>query len=297
MNILGTVWNSLLIQPLANGLALFYNLLGGNLGLAIVVYSLVLRIVVNPLTKPYMESMKKMRSHQDELNKLKLKYKDNKQKQMQAQADFYKQKGINPGAGCLPYLLQFVILIAFFRLFMDVLGAENIVEKFNTLLYPVLHFDPQTTINTKFLYLDLTKPDVFNIPGIPFPIPGPLLILAAIVQFVSAKITQPHISLERKVAEKTAEKSDDFQTAMQSSMIYTFPLITLVVGVNFPSGLALYWLMFSLFQTYQQYRASGWGGLTPWLARAGLIQLPTDKQSNGKKSKKRGRGRLSQENN
>lgn len=295
MNIFGTLWTSLFIQPLANGLVFFYQLLGGNLGLAIIVFSVVLRIILTPLTRPYMESMKKMKSYQEELNKLKLKHKGDKAKQMQAQADFYKEKGINPGAGCLPYLLQIVILLAFFRLFMNVLGADNIVEQFNTLLYQPLHFAPDATINTQFLYLDLTKPDVFNIQGLPFPIPGPLLIIAAVVQLLSAKITQPYIKAERKAVEKTPQKDDDFATAMQSSMIYTFPLITLLAGVNFPSGLAVYWLMFSIFQIYQQYRSTGWGGLTPWLARAGLVQLPSE--DHGKKHKQRGGNRNSKKTN
>jgi YidC/Oxa1 family membrane protein insertase len=292
MNIFGTLWTAIFIQPLANGLIFFYRLLGGNLGLAIIVFSIVLRLILTPLTRPYMNSMKKMKDHQGELNKLKEKHKGDKAKQMQAQADFYREKGINPGAGCLPYLLQIVILLAFFRLFMNVLGAENIVEQFNTLLYEPLHFAADATINTRFLYLDLTKPDVFNVAGLPFPLPGPLLILSAAIQFLSAKITQPYIQAERKAAEKTPQKDDDFATAMQSSMIYTFPLITLVAGVSFPSGLAIYWLMFSLFQMYQQYRSSGWGGLTPWLVKAGLIQLPSE---HGRKHKQRGSNRNSKD--
>ena len=61
--------------------------------------------------------------------------------------------------------------------------------------------------------------------------------------------------------------------AMQSSMIYTFPAMTILFGIKFPSGLALYWLLFSVFQMYQQYKSSGWGGLAPFVKRLGLIQL------------------------
>jgi len=300
MNIFGVLWTTVLMQPLANGLALFYKLLGGNLGLAIIGFSLFLRLILIPLTRPYMESMKKIRNHQEELNKLKEKHKGDKQKQMQVQAEFYKQKGINPGAGCLPYLFQIIILLAFFRLFMNVLGAENIAEQFNTLLYAPLRFVEGTVINTHFLYLDLAKPDVFNIAGLPFPLPGPMLLLAAAIQFVSAKITQPYIAIQRKMAEKTPKKDDDFQTAMQSSMVYTFPLITLIAGISFPSGLALYWLMFSLFQTYQQYTSTGWGALTPWIARLGLVQLPSEENVTNKKQrgkKQRGGNGTSKKNN
>jgi membrane protein insertase Oxa1/YidC/SpoIIIJ len=100
-----------------------------------------------------------------------------------------------------------------------------------------------------------------------------------LVQFLSAKITAPYVEVEKKIAKKTPEKSDDFQTSFQSSMIYTMPFMTILFGMRFPSGLALYWLLFSAFQAWQQYRASGWGGATPWLARAGLLKLP---DNNGK---------------
>jgi len=65
------IFEVLLLQPLANGLVLSYRLLGGNMGLAIIAFSLFLRFALNPLTKPYMESMKKMKDYQKELNKLK----------------------------------------------------------------------------------------------------------------------------------------------------------------------------------------------------------------------------------
>ncbi len=265
------IFQILLTQPLANGLALSYQLLGQNMGIAIIFFSVFLRFILTPLTRPYMDSMKKMKSYQKDLNKLKNKHKGDKKKYMQAQADFYKDKGINPSAGCLPYLLQIVVLIAFFNVFSRVLGpGGDIVSKFNALLYEPLKFASDANINTRFLYLDITKPD--TITGIlPFALPGPFLILAALVQFISAKISAPYIEVEEKIAQKTKTESDDMQVAMQKSMVYTFPLITLLVGINFASGLVLYWFIFSAFQAYQQYRSSGWGGLTPWLKKAGLI--------------------------
>ena len=262
------IFNVLLTQPLANGLIIFYQILGQNLGLAIIGFSIFLRLALSPLTKPYMDSMKKMRSFQDDINKLKRRHKGDRQKLAQAQADFYKEKGINPTAGCLPYILQIVILISFFNLFRVVLvGNGEMVLKFNELLYEPLRFTADAVINTNFLWLDLTTPDVLNIEGIPFPVPGLLLILASVFQLLSAKITQPYIEGEKKAAEQTKEMGDDVQVAMQSSMVYTFPIITLLVGLNFPAGLALYWLVFSAYQAFSQYRASGWGGATPWVKK------------------------------
>ena len=270
----------LLVQPLANGLALFYRLLGGNLGLAIMAFSLALRVLLTPLTKPYMDSMKKMKEFGPQLTKLKEKHKGDKQKQMKAQADFYKEKGINPGAGCLPYLLQIVILIALFNVFNKVLvGGGDIVARFNNLLYEPLKFAADAVINTHFLYLDLVKPDTFKIEGIPFALPGLFLFLSAFFQFLSAKMAAPYVEVEKKIAKKTQGTTDDMATAMQSSAIYTFPLMTLFIGVRFASGLALYWLLFSLYQMVQQYRSAGWGGLTPWIRKLNLVQF---KHENGR---------------
>lgn len=266
MNIF-SIFTVLITQPLANGLVLTYNIFGQNLGIAIIVFSTLLRFVLNPLTKPYMNSMKKIRQFQPELEKLKKRHKDDKVKLAQAQADFYKDKGINPSAGCLPYLLQIVILITFFNLFNRVLKPDiNIAEQFNQYLYEPLKFASDAQININFLGLNLTKPNSHQI-GLPFAFPGVLLFLAAISQFLSAKITQPYIEQEEEVAKATPDKSDDFAAMFQTQAIYIFPMMTLFIGLSFPSGLALYWLVFSILQMYQQYTTSGWGGLTPYVKK------------------------------
>ena len=265
------MFTTLLKKPLANGLILFYNLLGQNLGLAIIVFSIFLRVILNPLTKPYMNSMKKMKDAGPQLEKLKKKYKNDPQKLMKAQSDFYKQKGINPGAGCLPYIFQIMILIAFFNVFTTVLvGNGEVVQKLNELLYAPLKLVQGGSLNTKFLYLNLTSPDTFVFFGLT--LPGPLLIMSAIAQLVSTQIMQPVTEASKKLAKKTLDKTDDMATSMQQSMIYMFPLMTLFIGLKFASGLVLYWLTFSLLQAFQQYKSYGWGGLTPWLKRFGLLK-------------------------
>jgi len=82
----------------------------------------------------------------------------------------------------------------------------------------------------------------------------------------------PYVKKEEKIVKKTPQKADDFQVAMQKSMTYTFPLFTLLIGMQFASGLALYWLVFSATQAWQQVRTQGWGELTPWIKRLNLIK-------------------------
>lgn len=262
------IFRTIFTEPLANGLLIFYRITGGNMGVAIITFSVFLRFVLAPLTKPYMDSMKKMKSYAKDIQKLKEKHKDDKTKLAKAQADFYKEKGINPSSGCIPYFIQILILIFLFRVFTLVFkGDGSVADHFNVLLYEPLKFAPGESVNLKFLYLDITKPDTLNqflgLSNFNLPIPGVFLLLASLFQFISAKMSAPYIEAEKKVAKKTKEKSDDFQVAMQSSMVYTFPLMTILIGVSFPSSLALYWLSFSAFQIWQQYRASGWGGAAP----------------------------------
>lgn len=267
------MFKTILIQPLANGLIIFYKYLGGNMGVSIIMFSLFLRFILNPLTKPYLESAKKMKEVASLVEKLKKKYKNDKIKLAQAQSELYKQKGINPGAGCLPYILQIVVLIAFFNVFTNTLyPGKDTLQEFNKLLYPPLQFQSGDVINTKFLYLDIKTPDVFKISGFPISLPGPILILATILQVLSAQIMLPYEKIEEKIAKKTKSEGDDMQVAMQKSMTYTFPIFTLIFGMNFPSGLAIYWTVFSAFQLWQQYKTSGWGGLTPWLQRLNLVK-------------------------
>lgn len=272
------IFNIILIQPLANGLILFYKVLGQNMGIAIIAFSLFLRFILNPLTKPYMASMKKIKDAEPQLSKLKEKYKGDKQGLMKAQADFYKEKGINPGAGCLPYLLQIVVLIALFNVFTKVLvsGPES-MNTLNTYLYQPLKFAEGTTISSNFLYLDITKPDKFVIPGLPFPLPGPILLLAALLQLASSVMMMPRVTAEQKLAKKTSGKEDDLQASMQKSTMYTFPLFTIIFGMSFSSGLALYWAVFSAFQVWQQFQTSGWGGLSPFIEKIGLLKSEAKK--------------------
>lgn len=276
---MGNIFTILLVQPLTNGLILFYNILGGNLGFAILVFSVVLIFALRPLTKPYMDSMKRIKDLQPQINKLKAKFGTDKIKFSQAQAELYKQNKINPSAGCLPYILQFVILIALFNVFTTVLsGNGDTITKLNERLYQPLKFSQNTTLNTKFLYMDISKPDIFKVQGISFALPGLFLILAALAQFLSVKITTPYIEAEKKVALKTKNDTDDMQVAMQQSMTYTMPLMTLFFGMKFPSGLALYWLVFSLVNVWQQVKSSGWGSLTPFIRKLNLIKSSSNEK-------------------
>lgn len=260
------LWNLLLYQPLVNALIFLYQILFHNFGLAIIILTTLIRVVLIPLTVPSMRTANKMRELAPQLAKLKKKYEKDKQKFAQAQLALYRQHGANPAAGCLPQIIQLIILIALYQAFIKVLQSDGeIIQKLNQILYPSLQLQSETVINTQFFYLNLTRPDIFHLPGFSFPLPGLFLVSAALIQFLSSKMMQPAVSASQKEAAKTATKTDDMATAMQSQMLYLFPLMTILIGFSFPSGLTLYWFIFSLFTAIQQYFVSGWGGLQPWI--------------------------------
>ena len=263
------LWQLLFYKPLVNALVFLYSIFG-NFGLAIIVLTLLIRVILIPLTLPSLRAAQKMKELAPELEKLKQKYAGDKQKFAKAQMELYKRHGANPAAGCLPQIIQLIILIALYQAFIQVLKVDgDLVSRLNELLIRSLKLAEGTVFNTHFLYLNLSNPDVFRIPGIPFPLPGLFLILSAAAQFLSSKMMQPVVAASQKAAKKTPEKSDDVATTVQSQMLYLFPLMTIFIGFSFPSGLVLYWFVFSAFAIVQQYFISGWGGLSPWIAKLG----------------------------
>ena len=261
------LWHLLLYQPLVNALIFLYQFFN-NFGLSIIVLTLGIRLLLHPLTRSSMKATTRMRELSPELEKLKKKYGKDKQAYAKAQMDLYKQHGANPAAGCLPQIVQIIVLIALYQAFIQVLRVDgDVIQKLNEVLYPSLQLPAETVINTQFLYLDLGKPDVFSISGIPIPLPGFFLIAAAVAQFISSKMMTPALTAAQKEAAKTPGKADDMATSMQSQMTYLFPLMTILIGYSFPSGLILYWLTFSVLMVVQQYFIGGWGGLEPWLRK------------------------------
>jgi len=254
------IWFTLLYQPLVNALILFYQVLGGNLALAIIGMTLVLRAAMIPLTAPSLKTAQKMKELAPELEKLKAQYKHDKTEFAKAQLALYQKHGANPAAGCLPQIIQIVILIALFQAFSQVLRSNgDTIAKLNEILYPFLKLAEGHIINFKFLYLDLTKPDMISLPFkigldklVIDKIPGIFLLGSAGAQFVSSKMMMPMVKKEEKIARKTPEKTDDMVTAMQEQMLYLMPVMTLIIGFTFPSGLVLYWLTFSVFMLVQQ---------------------------------------------
>lgn len=236
-----------LIQKLIYGpiaaLLLFFGNLTGSLGLAIIGMTIIIRLLLIPLTLPSMKMQVKMRDLQPEIDKLKKQYKGDKVGLQQAQMELFKQHQVNPASGCLPLIVQFGVLIILYRVLTDYLqsGIDG--------------------LSTQFLWLDLTQPD----PTYIFPLVAGLTQLLLSLMILPAADT----SAEKTLATATPSKKDDKQAddmgamaaTMQKQMVFMMPLMTVIIALRFPSGLTLYWIATTIFSLVQQYYVSGWGAL------------------------------------
>ena len=260
------LWNLLLFHPLLNALIGLARITG-DLGWSIILLTIGLRVVMTPLIIPSLKASKKMQDLAPDLAELKTKFKGDKQGLVTAQAELYKKHGLNPAAGCLPQIVQILVLIALFNAFNTVLkpNGQSLVEHLNPILYAVNKLPSDFNLSTLFYGMELTKPDLIHIPGLPIPLPGLFVLASALIQFASSKMMMPEAKTAIQGAGTTPGDSDDVMAATQTQMLYMFPLMTIFFGYQFQFGLVLYWLIFSAVSMVQQYMASGWGGLTPWI--------------------------------
>ena len=226
MGIITTIFNQFLYQPLFNLLVFFYNVIPGHdFGVAIILITLLIRIVLFPVSKKGVKSQKALSELQPKIKELQKKHK-NKEEQAQQMMKLYKEHKVNPVSGCLPLLIQFPILIALYRALIDILKNSN---NLSSILYPFVK-NPGT-LNTFFLgVIDLAVPSIF------------LAVLTGVFQFIQSKMTL-----------KTSPKSQgegqkiNIQKTMSTQMIYFMPLIIVFISLKLPAGLPLYWAFSTLF--------------------------------------------------
>lgn len=236
----------ILIQPLFNGLILLYQYLPvHNLGMAIIAFSIIIRVLLYPLTLKSIKSQKNLSELQPKIQEIQSKYKGNKEKQSRATMELYKKEKMNPFGGCLPLLIQLPILFAIYRLIYKITQEGFQPEQY---LYSFVHFSGQ--INTNFLgIINLAQPCTIEIDHIVHYLwPNIILaILVGITQFFQTKMVTP-----KTPPSKTKGQMTQFSNMFQKQMLYFFPVITVFILWRFPAALALYWIVTSLFSIFQQ---------------------------------------------
>ena len=218
-----------IIRPIAEYILLplfqFINSFIPNYGIVLIIFSIIIKIVVYPLTKSSYQSMKKMQALQPKIAELKEKLKDDPQKMNKETMKLYSTYGINPAGGCLPMLLQMPIFVALWGMFQSSIELRQ---------QPFVGW-----------IKDLSQPDVIFHLGTKLPLVGiqeisGLALLMGITTFVQQKMT--------------------IKDPKQQALIYMMPIMLTLLFMSFPSGLNLYYFMFNVLSIAQQYYINHQGG-------------------------------------
>jgi YidC/Oxa1 family membrane protein insertase len=246
--------------------------LTGNVLIAIVLLTLIIRLVTIKLSARQLASQQRMQRLQPELKtlqkELQHRYKGDRQAIYQAQQEFYRERGVSPMGGCLPSLLQMGMLIPMYsviRIGLTNFNPSAMLSVFGVKLVPLTCPNPAHVvngfvdkslpcINTVVGGIDMGKEQVlFNLPVLGFFTLGvsALALMAAAMQVVQSRMMMP----------PTAE--NDPSASTQRSMMIFMPLISILYGGILPAGLFIYWITTSVFSIVQQFLIIGWGAMFP----------------------------------
>jgi len=225
------MFQTILYQPILNLLVFLYNIIPGHdLGIAIIVLTIIIKLALLPLTKQQIKSQKAMQELQPKMEEIKQKYKDNKEEQSRAIMNLYKDNKVNPLSSCLPLLIQLPILWAMFMVFRAGLSDGSL-----ELVYSFI-YRPEVLNQIAFGFLDLSVRSI------------PLALAAGAAQFWQAKM----MSTKKAPIKTEGAKDENMMAIMNKQMLYMMPLLTVFIGITFPGGLTLYWLVSTLLMVAQQ---------------------------------------------
>ncbi len=233
------LWDLIILNPMLNGLIALSSILFGSFGGAILVLTVVVRLILYPLTIKQTKSTKAMQDLQPKIQELQKKYGKNQQKLQQEMMKLYREAGINPAGCVLPLVIQFPVWIALYQSIMRALFTtpENLLGLAQH-LYDSSVISQALPLSSHFLWLDLGSPDS-------------TLLLAVIVggtMWVQQKMT-------------TTPATDPRQQSMNSMMLVMMPFMFAILTMMFPSGLALFWAASNVIGIAIQYKIMGWGYL------------------------------------
>jgi YidC/Oxa1 family membrane protein insertase len=241
----------------------------GDIGIAIIVMTLIVRAALIPLFRRQIVSMKRTQLLQPELKELQKRYKGDRSRFSQAQMELYKERGVNPASGCLPLLLQLPLLLIIYQVISQGLTNPDPSAMFTVFGIKILDvqcvnglgtavYDAyKPCIDTTVAWLgnmDVSKPQVlFSLPLIGgFSL---LAFLSAALQLVQSRMTMP----------PSDPAYQDQNSRVQRQLVLFLPLISILYGGFLPAGLFIYWIVTTVFGIAQQYLIVGWGSMFPIL--------------------------------
>ena len=232
------LWDTVFINPMINGLIVLEQVLFGNFGLAIVVFTLLVRLATLPLMLRQIGSSRKLQAIQPRVTEIQKKYKDPKRRQEEIMK-VYKEEKVNP-IGCLgPMLIQFPIWIALYQVLTHTVGGtpERIAELSHR-LYPWSIVQSAVPLPTTFLWLDLGRQDPTFI----------LFFLTGVTTWLQTKL-----SITKTAVPMTAQ-----QQQTNTMMLWMMPFMFAWFTLSVPSGLALYWVITNVIGIVMNWFVYGW---------------------------------------
>lgn len=260
------MFTTLIVQPIFNLLVLIFALLPGhNLGLAIIIFTIVVRLLMWPLVKKQLHQTKAMRQLQPEIKRIKQAAKGNKQQESVMLMALYKERGINPFSSIGIVLVQLPILLGLYSGLSRLIHDHQRIVDFS---YPILRdfswmkqlaADISLFDNTLLGVVDLGRKALEN--GVIY---WPAMLIAAgsaFAQYYQSKQLMPSDKnarslrqLLREAGEGKAADSGETNAAVGRSMRYFIPAMVLVISLNLPAALPLYWLTGGIIAVIQQSR-------------------------------------------
>jgi YidC/Oxa1 family membrane protein insertase len=246
---IGDIWTTFILRPMLNALLGLYSILGHQFWLAIIIFTILIRVLMTPLMLPQQRAAKKMQDLQPQLKELQKKYGKDREKLAQEQMKLYKEGGASPFSGCLPTLVQFPIWIGLYQSIIQSLGHQPLqLLGLSQNIYGGLRgmISASVPLNRFFLGMDLSlEPSVLG--GLTYLLP----VLVAFTMWLQSKMATP-------------AGADPQAASMNQSMTVMMPLMFGFFSLNFSTGLSLYFVVSNIIGIITQGFISGWKGLLFW---------------------------------
>jgi YidC/Oxa1 family membrane protein insertase len=253
------MWNTIILSPMVNVLIWIYNFFFHNFGLAIIIFTIVIRLITYPLTAQQLKSQKKMQelNNSKKWQDIQKKYKDDKQKLSQEQMKIYQEMGINPLGSCLPLLIQFPIMIGLYQSITLAMASAPIqLLNLSRSIYSFIPASQLIPLNSNFLWMNLGLPEISSphalvIFGFAVPI---MTIIVVVTTYLQSKLMTPPPS-----------NPGDQGAQMSKMMNLYMPILMGWIAYSLASGLALYFIISNILGV-AQYALMGnihWSNLLP----------------------------------
>ncbi|MCS7010995.1 MAG: YidC/Oxa1 family membrane protein insertase [Anaerolineales bacterium] len=247
------MWEAI-VNLFSNILLIIYKYMGGNFGVAIILFTILSRLALYPLMQQQIKGTQAMQELQNskEWQEIQKKYKDDREKLAQEQLRLYRELGINPFASCLPTLIQLPIMFALYQSVVRALAstpAQLLILQ--NAVYPILGLSDIIPINSKFLWMNLAQPERLYVFGVGIPV---LAILTALTTYLQTKLTTP-----------PPANPNDQSAIMSKTMALYMPFFMGWITYTLASGLAVYIIVSNLLGI-AQYAMMGkvnWSAILP----------------------------------